>query len=114
QGEHPRVLEGQKLLLDRVLETGGVNYGNRRIFGITLEPIPTPTSVALLALQGRDDERIVRSVEYLLRHSQTETDVEHLGWAILALDAHGRSDTALVQRLRDARAARLQTPYVSP
>src|SRR5262249_29371778 len=50
QGNHPRVAEGRKLLLDRVLATGGVNYGNRRIFGITLEAIPTPTALALLAL----------------------------------------------------------------
>src|SRR5207253_6529581 len=37
QASHPRVAEGETLLLDRVLEGGGLNYGNRRIFGITLE-----------------------------------------------------------------------------
>ncbi len=53
QGEHPRVREGLDLLLDRALDDGGVNYGNRRIFGTALEPIPTPTALMLLALQGR-------------------------------------------------------------
>ena len=56
QGQHPRVEEGSKLLLDRALANGGVNYGNRRIFGIALEPIPGPTAVMLLALQGRPDD----------------------------------------------------------
>jgi uncharacterized protein (DUF362 family) len=137
-GDHPRVQEGRKLLLDRVLEGGGVNYGNRRIFGISLEPIPTPTSLALLALQGCDDERVGRSVEYLRQHALTGEDVEHLGWAVLALDATmeqragsvsdgvipvtyasgslARSDViqALQQRLLCASAARVATPYVQP
>jgi uncharacterized protein (DUF362 family) len=115
QGDHPRVAEGQKLLLDRVLETGGVNYGNRRIFGISLEPIPTPTSLALLALQGREDPGITRSLDYLREQALRSCDVEHVAWSILALDACGQSDLpALQQRLRDAQQARLDTPYVQP
>src|SRR5205085_2740274 len=78
QGAHPRVEEGRKLLLDRVLEPGGVNYGNRRIFGITLEPIPTPTSLALLALQGCDDERVKKTVAYLRKAAAIEEDADHL------------------------------------
>lgn len=119
QGEHPRVAEGRKLLLDRVLETGGVNYGNRRIFGITLEAIPTPTALALLALQGHpDDERVGRTVDYLCAQARTEEDVEHLAWAILALDAyrqpgaHSETLTLLQERLREACAARAETPYL--
>ncbi|HEY7314229.1 MAG TPA: DUF362 domain-containing protein [Gemmataceae bacterium] len=90
QGRHPRVLEGLKMLLDRSLEKGGINYGNRCIFGIALEPIPAPTALMLLALQGRpEDERIAASVEYLRRIERTSDDLEHLCWARLALDVYG-------------------------
>jgi uncharacterized protein (DUF362 family) len=116
QGDHPRVVEGRKLLLDRVLDEGGVNYGNRRIFGITLEPIPTPTSLALLALQGCEDERVARSVEYLRKQALKSEDVEHLGWAVLALDVHGARDIlqVLKQRIQSAGKAREAMPYVQP
>lgn len=115
QGDHPRVAEGQRLLLNRVLDTGGVNYGNRRIFGITLEPIPTPTAVALLALQGRDDPLVQKSLDYLRTSAESATDVEHLAWSIIALDAYQQGDLeALRRRLLDACRAREQTPYVRP
>ncbi|MGL4551270.1 MAG: DUF362 domain-containing protein, partial [Gemmataceae bacterium] len=116
QGDHPRVAEGRRLLLDRVLETGGLNYGNRRIFGVTLEPIPTPTAVALLALQGTADPRIDATLDYLEKAALAATDVEHLGWSILALDALGRTAALgeLRRRLTDAVRAREQTPYVRP
>lgn len=116
QGLHPRAVEGRKLLLDRTLETGGLNYGNRRIFGITLEPIPTPTALALLALQHeRDDSRVQRSLAYLRSHAVTSDDVEHLAWAILALDACGVESAALVplqERIQAALDARSATPYL--
>ena len=32
-GEHPRVQEGMAMLLDRAMDEGGINYGNRRILG---------------------------------------------------------------------------------
>jgi uncharacterized protein (DUF362 family) len=109
------------MLLDRVLETGGLNYGNRRIFGVTLEPIPTPTSLALLALQGRQVDPLVgRSLDYLADAAARSDDVEHLGYAILALDAYRTPDTpspildALRSRLRDALTQREATNYVRP
>src|SRR5262249_33752329 len=65
-GGHPRVAEGTTLLLDRVLESGGVNYGNRNVLGRPLAPLPGPTALMLLALQGRADEpRLQKSLAYL-------------------------------------------------
>ncbi len=117
-GEHPRVEEGQKMLLDRALEDGGVNYGNKRIFGISLEPIPTPTALMLLALQNRSDERIETSVEYLRRTAETSEDLEHLCWARIALDAYAdrpqiRETLALLLgRIRDAHSVRTEAPWL--
>ncbi|HEY7330456.1 MAG TPA: DUF362 domain-containing protein, partial [Gemmataceae bacterium] len=119
QGEHPRVEEGLKLLRDRILEEGGVNYGNRRIFGISLEPIPTPTALMLLALQGRELETgLAASVEYLRSCSEINADLEHLCWARIALDVYadhpGVSETfvALGERIRAAHAERREKPWL--
>jgi uncharacterized protein (DUF362 family) len=121
QEHHPRVEEGLKLLRDRTLEDGGVNYGNRRIFGISLEPIPTPTALMLLALQGREDKPgLDASVAYLRRTAQNSGDLEHLCWARLALDLYadhpGVRDAvaALGERIRAAHSARLATPWLRP
>jgi uncharacterized protein (DUF362 family) len=98
-----------------MLETGGVNYGNRRIFGITLEPIPTPTALALIALQGTADPCVLRSIDYLREQALQTADVEHIAWSVLALDVCAAlPDTlhTLQARLRDAHQARLATPYV--
>jgi uncharacterized protein (DUF362 family) len=114
---HPRVQEGLRLLLDRTCEGGGLNYGNRRILGRTTEPIPGPTALALLALQGRDDERVRASLDYLRRRA-LDGDLEHLCWAKLALDVYrtqpGVADSLPVfdQQIRAACQARAATPYV--
>jgi uncharacterized protein (DUF362 family) len=120
QGGHPRVREGLKLLLDRTLDGGGLNYGNRRIFGITLEAIPGPSALALLAQQGEQDPRVGATAAYLCGQARHGTDLEHLCWARLALDAHrglpGVPDAldALRDRIETAHAERAQTPYVRP
>ena len=104
-GRTSRVREGQKLLLDRALEEGGVNYGNRRIFGVSLEAIPGPTAAMLLALQGRPaDPRVAAAVEFLRRQADDGEDLEHLCWARLALDIY--SDHAGV-----AEACPVWTPH---
>jgi uncharacterized protein (DUF362 family) len=89
KGGHPRVQEGLRLLLDRAFDTGGVNYGNRFVLGKRTEPIPGPTALMLLALQGVTDEpRIDAAKGYLRVHGEQTTDLEHLAWIKLALAAH--------------------------
>ena len=78
-GDHPRVSAGQELLLDRTLEGGGVNYGNRNVLGRPLEPLPGPTAIMLLALQVRpEDPRVQKSLAYLCDAALTGDDLEHL------------------------------------
>src|SRR5262249_25943987 len=79
RGDHPPRQGGLRLLLDRAFESGGANYGNRVVLGKPTEPIPGPTSLMLLALQGLTDQpRIDAATGYLRVHSATGTDLEHL------------------------------------
>ena len=121
QGNHPRVADGIRLLLDRTFDHGGINYGNRRVFGIDLEPIPTSTALSLLALQSQKDHPRVRaSVAYLGKQADTGDDLEHLGWARIALDLYRDFDGVpsaldrLAERIRVAQETRAATSYVRP
>ena len=87
-GRHPRVMEGLRLLLDRAFDHGGANYGSRVILGKQTDPIPGPTALLLLALQGVDHPRIEAAKGYLRVMLETMPDVEHLAWIKLALSCH--------------------------
>jgi uncharacterized protein (DUF362 family) len=120
-GDHPRVREGEKLLLDRAFDVGGANYGNRMILGRTTEPIPGPTALMLLALQNhRDEARVKAAVQYLCRQLADSKDLEHLGWGRLALDLFreepGVADflPRLDERIRAAHAERQSVPWLRP
>ncbi|MFO0936104.1 MAG: DUF362 domain-containing protein [Gemmataceae bacterium] len=94
RGDHLRVKEGLRLLLDRAFVTGGANYGNRSVLGKSTEPIPGPTAALLIALQGATNEpRIDAAVGYLRVEGSRTLDLEHLAWSRLALDLHS-SDAA--------------------
>jgi uncharacterized protein (DUF362 family) len=121
QGDHPRVREGVKMLLDRALEEGGCNYGNRHILGRALEPIPGPTALMLLALQRLpEDARITAAVQYLRGQALAGDDPEHLCWARLALDLYrdhpGVEETiaGLGDRIVASLALRDETPWLRP
>src|SRR5262245_36932191 len=119
-GAHPRVEEGQRLLLDRAHEEGGINYGNRRILGKFTEPMPGPTALMLLALQGRDEPRVRAAAAYLLRQAHSINDLELLCWAKVALSAHRHlqgvqeSLAEIDGRIRDAYVSRAETPWLKP
>ena len=120
-GDHPRVAEGLQLLLDRTLDGGGVNYGNRNVLGRPLEPLPGPTAWMLLALQGHtDDPRVQKSLAYLRTKALAGDDLEHLCWAKIVGDAYsvqaGEDEASedLVNRIRAAIRARAENPYVRP
>ncbi|HJZ93510.1 MAG TPA: DUF362 domain-containing protein [Gemmataceae bacterium] len=108
---HPRVIEGARLLLDRAFDTGGVNYGNRRVLSAMTEPIPGPTAIMLLALQGQDHPRVAAARRYLREAVASMCDLEHLGWAKLALACHADDPATraflpkLDERIRAAYAA---------
>lgn len=119
QETQPRVQEGLAMLIDRALDTGGVNYGNRRILDKILEPIPGPTALMLLALQGRDHPRIDAAVRYLLSELHTP-DLEHLCWAKIALELY-RNKPGVAEALKDletripaAAELRKTVPWVRP
>ncbi len=121
QGNQPRVEEGIRVLLDRALEEGGINYGNRRILGIALEPIPGPTALMLLALQGQPAHpRITAAVQYLRSRGVSGDDLEHLCWARLALDLYQDHEGVrevlpeLEQRISKAIEVRAGVPWVRP
>ena len=87
-GDCPEVADGLRLLIDRAFDEGGVNYGNRRVLGRLTEPIPSPTALMLLAVQGLTDEpRVASAIRYLRQQAIQTDDLEHLSWAKLALAA---------------------------
>jgi uncharacterized protein (DUF362 family) len=111
KGNEPRVVEGVRLLLDRAFDQGGINYGNRLILGRMTEPIPTPSALMLLAVQGYQHPRIDAAKVYLrksvfsFRERSSPGDLEHLAWAKLALGAHGEDVSDFDQPIRDAYAS---------
>jgi uncharacterized protein (DUF362 family) len=121
QGNHPRVQQGRKLLLDRAFDAGGINYGNRMILGRMTEPIPGPSALMLLALcQNRDQPRIRSAVHYLCDQLEECHDLEHLGWGRLALDCFAENPEVaallpvLEERILFARDERKSMNWMCP
>jgi hypothetical protein len=105
QGAHPRVAQGQELLLDRTLEEGGTNHAGQRLFGQPSRALAEPTGLALLALQGRGQHaRVQAAVRYLIANSEDCRDLRDLCWSKLALDSYrGQAGFDYVPAALDAR-----------
>jgi len=89
-GTHPRAMDGQHLLLNRQLATGGWNFGSTTVFKRELHPLPECTAIALQALAGTTPTRdIERSLDYLLHELPHLRTPISLGWALLGLGAWG-------------------------
>ncbi len=110
RADHPRVVEARRLLLDRKLEGGGWNYGNTRVFGRGLRPLPESTGVALVALRNRTEAGGVRSsLAYLETQLVGIRTPFTLGWGLLGLAAWGVRPEAAGRWVEEtlARAAQL-------
>jgi hypothetical protein len=114
-GQHPRAQEGIRLLVDRLLATGGCNYGNTIILGQTLRPHVLPTGLALLALAGEQiaDPRIEKSIQYLTDTLNADTTSVSLSYGLLGLTAHNRRP-AESQRWLEAAYRRTEQRDPSP
>jgi hypothetical protein len=68
---HPRSVEGRKLLEDRCIPEGGWNYGNKVVFNHRLMPFWDTTALALLAL-GESNQSLTKMNLDLLERSFPE------------------------------------------
>jgi hypothetical protein len=101
-GQHDRVREGIRMMLDRQLPHGGWNYGNTTVYGRELHPMPESTGAALAGLAGQAEQgTVARSLDYLQGEvGQLRTPIS-LGWGLLGLAAWDRwpsNGAALVER----------------
>jgi hypothetical protein len=92
RAQHPRTREAVRLLVDRLLPTGGCNYGNTTVLGQTLRPHLAPTGLVLLALACEDlnDTRVANSLDYLEQELSLRTSCTSLCYGLMGLAAHGR------------------------
>jgi hypothetical protein len=101
-GQHDRVREAIRMILDRQLLHGGWNYGNTLVFGRELHPMPESTGAALSGLGGLvGQEKVVRSISYLQGEIDRLRTPISLGWGLLGLaawDLWPSNGTGLVER----------------
>jgi hypothetical protein len=115
-GQHPRVREGLRLIVDRSISTGGWNYGNNTVYGTTLRPQPTDTGMALAALSGEHavDAIVAAACAYLEDIILDLQAPQSLCWAVLGLTAWGRRPSAASQCLEKAYEQTLRRSERTP
>lgn len=110
---HPRTREGLRMLVDRLLESGGCNYGNTSALGQTLRPQVEPTGITLVALAGEkiQDPRLEQALKYLEGALSAQTTPVSLSYGLLGLTAHDRAPSAAATWLETVyrRSVRRQT-----
>jgi hypothetical protein len=88
--EHPRVVDGVRLLVDRAIGSGGWNYGNNVVYGRSLRSQPGPTGLTLLALaRAGSVTGIDQAAVYLRSALPGLRAASSLGWGLLGLRAWG-------------------------
>lgn len=91
KADHARSREAVELLLDRMLPSGGWNYGNTIMLGSTLRPQVQPTGLAMAALGGEPSaaDHVQRSIDYLDRVLCETTTTASLSYGLMGAAAHG-------------------------
>ena len=112
--DHPRAVEGVRLLVDRLLPSGGANYGNTIVLGQELLQHVQSSGVVAWALHGTSGETALSpTIRYLQEALAEPTGLASLGWAALGLASHGAADERLAERVIAAadRAAAAEGVY---
>jgi hypothetical protein len=88
KADHLRARQATMMLLDRQLSSGGWNYGNTRVYGQELRPMPASTGLALQALAGRAKRfEVEQSLAYLESIIDSTRTPFSLAWGLLGLSA---------------------------
>jgi hypothetical protein len=90
--DHARTREAIQLVTDRLLPTGGSNFGSTIVLGQATLPQVESTGLAMLALAGEvnTDPRVEASLRYLESSVSSQTPTASLAYGLLGLTAHGR------------------------
>ena len=95
-----RIDEAERLLFDRVCQTGGWNYGNSNMLGQQLHAHVPTTALALLALQDRREHPLVqKSLEYLIQRRLSEPAGMALSLTSICLRVYGVPAPDVEERL---------------
>lgn len=101
-----RLAVAERMLVDRACVPAGWNYGNSAVLGQDLRPYVPTTALALLALQDRRDEPVVRAgLEWLGREAVSESSAMALALAAVCLTVYGQPAEKPVVTLAAAEGA---------
>jgi hypothetical protein len=86
-----RIVEAEKLLIDRRCQPGGWNFGNASVMGQDLRPYVPTTALGLLAMQDRrQEDAVVRGLGTLENIWRDEISALALGLSLVCLKVYGR------------------------
>ncbi len=86
-----RVQEGEKLVLSRRCADGGWNCGNPNVFNYDLPSYPETTGLALLGLEGRNEQELAGALDVAERfRAETKSSLAK-AWLQIALRCNGRN-----------------------
>ncbi len=101
-----RITEGERLLVDRVCNRGGWNFGNADMFEQALRPYVPTTALGLLAMrESLTEPAVARSLAFLDTSWDEEPSSLAAGLSAIALRACGRNVERLNARLLEHVAA---------
>lgn len=95
-----RLAEAEAVIVDRVCEGGGWNYGNAQVLGQDLRPYVPTTAMGVLAMQDRRDHPAIKtSIDWLNANGVHERSAMALSWAAIAERVVGGASDATRQAL---------------
>jgi len=99
--DNPRRLEGVRLLVDRLLPSGGANSGNTVVFGQELLAHTQFSGVVAWALAGEEvnDVRLEKTIQRLKQVTDRPTGAASLAWAARGLAAHSQANAAIAEQI---------------
>jgi hypothetical protein len=101
KSDHPRAMEGRRLLEDRCLPDGGWNYGNKIVFGRTLMPFWDTTALATLALGDSNREFTDKNLNLVETSLPEMHSLLTNSLACLCLSRFGRKTESIRTRIAD-------------
>jgi hypothetical protein len=96
---HPRAIEGRKLLVDRCIPEGGWNYGNKIVFKNHLMPFWDTTALALLALGESNQSVTSRNLDLLEEALQKIHSLYATALSSICLERFGRNTKEIRNRI---------------